>query len=276
MRASEAIAAGRQFAPAGSSAAELLLELRDRGRAAPGDEAALVELQPYLVIAAEQAVEGLRVDEARRLVDLLARMDPVAPALPRLRTALATVRAVPEAPAPARPVGPVPALPAAVAARSPAAGAAAPDAPVASARPTAQSTATAPAAVAGAPPASASTLAAAGPVPAAAPSPAVRLAQSQAVEAAPEPVRAVPALRLVQDAAPRYPARAQPRRLDGRVELMFTVQPDGSVSDLRVVEAQPAGIFDQAALQAARRWRFAPIAAATTTSRALRFTPPPG
>jgi protein TonB len=89
-------------------------------------------------------------------------------------------------------------------------------------------------------------------------------------------MRVAPALRLVQDAQPRYPARALDRRLDGRVELMFTVRPDGSVADLRVVDAQPAGVFDQAALQAARRWRFAPIPVATTTTRALRFAPPRG
>jgi protein TonB len=66
------------------------------------------------------------------------------------------------------------------------------------------------------------------------------------------------------------------RRIEGRVELMFTVLPDGRVTDLRVVDAQPSQVFDECALAAARHWRFAPIPAAVTTTRALRVAPPRG
>lgn len=268
-RAAEAMAERRYFTPAGASAAELLLELRARGRTTTGDEAALGELQPYLVIAVEQAIERREPEEAARLLGLLRRVDATAPALPRLDAAVAGARN------------------AAVAARATAeratAAAAATTAPV----PTPPASRAVAATIApAADPARAPRATAAAPATAAPPqsvpsepvqAPTVVAARPAPAEAETEaPARAAPALRLVQDARPRYPARALDRRIDGRVEIMFTVLPDGSVSDLRVVDAQPAGMFEQAALQAARRWRFAPIASATTTSRSLRFTPPPG
>lgn len=259
-RATAAMAEGRLFAPAGDNAAELLLELRQRGRAAAGDVVALSELQPYLVIAVEQAVERRTADEAQRLVDLLVRLDDDAPAIPRLRTAVQDAR---EAAAGVR------AEAERIASTAPRA------TPVNPAtRPVPPTTLAPPASVApAADPVAVSLQPAPQPVPMvdgpSAPAPATRLP-------AEPPLRVAPALRLVQDVQPRYPARALERRVDGRVELMFTVRPDGSVADLRVVDAAPAGVFDQAALQAARRWRFAPIPVAATTTRALRFTPPQG
>lgn len=272
-RAGEAMAARRFFAPAGDNAAELLLELRERGRSEGGDAAALAELQPYLVIAAEQAVERRDAAEAQRLVDLLARIDADAPAIPRLRTAVQEARTA-----------------VVVAVRAAEAGSSTPDVAQGLAEP-ARATPPAPAG------ARAAATAAATPPAAVAPAQAPAAQEAQDAQAAVRPVatgeplspsaggaapadaapmRVAPALRLVQDAQPRYPARALDRRLDGRVELMFTVRPDGSIADLRIVDARPAGVFDQAALQAARRWRFAPIPVATTTTRALRFSPPQG
>lgn len=58
-------------------------------------------------------------------------------------------------------------------------------------------------------------------------------------------------------AEPRYPYRARQREIEGRVELEFVVSESGHVRDARVVNAQPEGVFEDAALQAVRRWRFA-------------------
>lgn len=58
---------------------------------------------------------------------------------------------------------------------------------------------------------------------------------------------------------PEYPAAALRRLVSGWVDLEFTVMPDGSVADIRVVEAQPRNVFDAAAISALRRWRFAPV-----------------
>jgi protein TonB len=57
---------------------------------------------------------------------------------------------------------------------------------------------------------------------------------------------------------PRYPPRAEARGIEGWVLLEITVTPAGTVSDAKVVDASPKEIFDQAALEAIRRWRFKP------------------
>ena len=53
----------------------------------------------------------------------------------------------------------------------------------------------------------------------------------------------------------------------------FTVAADGSVSNARVVRADPPRVFDREALTAVRRWRFEPMDAPITTRRTIGFTP---
>ncbi|MEJ2611572.1 MAG: energy transducer TonB [Candidatus Thiodiazotropha sp.] len=67
-------------------------------------------------------------------------------------------------------------------------------------------------------------------------------------------VEPVPKMRF----PPRYPQRALVRGVEGRVVLKFTINQDGSVSDATVIESEPAGYFEQAALRAIRRWQFHP------------------
>jgi protein TonB len=57
---------------------------------------------------------------------------------------------------------------------------------------------------------------------------------------------------------PQYPRRALARRLEGWVELVFEVDSRGQVQPetIRVVAAQPEGVFDRAARRAIARWRF--------------------
>lgn len=58
---------------------------------------------------------------------------------------------------------------------------------------------------------------------------------------------------------PQYPREAQMQGIEGYVRIEFTINPDGSVSDARVIDAQPRrGIFDREALRAISRWRFRP------------------
>ena len=57
---------------------------------------------------------------------------------------------------------------------------------------------------------------------------------------------------------PRYPQRALMRHVEGKVVLKFTINPDGSVSDATVIEAEPPGYFEQSALRAIGRWQFHP------------------
>ena len=57
---------------------------------------------------------------------------------------------------------------------------------------------------------------------------------------------------------PVYPRRALTRGIEGFVLLEFTVTASGSVADPIVVEAEPPGIFDRAAVQAALRFKYQP------------------
>ncbi len=58
--------------------------------------------------------------------------------------------------------------------------------------------------------------------------------------------------------APAYPSKARNMGIDGKVVLRFLVGPDGHVSRPGVLEAHPAGYFEQSAMDAVSRWRFKP------------------
>jgi protein TonB len=57
---------------------------------------------------------------------------------------------------------------------------------------------------------------------------------------------------------PEYPPRAKQQRIEGYVIVEFTITPSGTVTDLRVIESQPSYVFDEAVLNAVRRWRYNP------------------
>ena len=65
-------------------------------------------------------------------------------------------------------------------------------------------------------------------------------------------------LRVLKRIPPIYPARALLRKIEGWVRLELTIDTEGQVADARVLDADPKGVFDKAALKAARRWRFEP------------------
>jgi len=63
-------------------------------------------------------------------------------------------------------------------------------------------------------------------------------------------------LKVRRYVAPRYPRNALTRRVAGWVEVGFTVDASGRTRDVRVLNAEPPGMFDDAALAAVNRWRF--------------------
>lgn len=63
---------------------------------------------------------------------------------------------------------------------------------------------------------------------------------------------------VVKSHTPEYPIRAQRSKVEGQVELNFTVTTTGEVKDAVVVRAEPADTFDDAALRSIRRWKFKP------------------
>ncbi|MEJ2159513.1 MAG: energy transducer TonB [Chromatiales bacterium] len=58
--------------------------------------------------------------------------------------------------------------------------------------------------------------------------------------------------------APIYPRRALSRGIEGWVLLEFTVTKAGTVTDVRVLESEPPGIFDKAASEAASKFKYKP------------------
>jgi protein TonB len=257
--AAEALRSQHTYAPAGDNAVEYYLALRDKAPVEATVANALQELQPYVLIAAEQAMAGGELTEAQRLLELLARVDAQAPALPRLRAGLEAARA---------------------AQTQRLAELKAEDRRLAQQRATALANAAKPAAPAPIAPAPAATAASAAPAPppvAAVPAPAP--VEPIAVAAPPPAPRrgeatARPLPRLISDSAPRYPLSALNRRIEGSVQIAFVIQPDGSVTAVRLLSSTPPGVFDEAALAAVSRWRFEAGGQRVPTSRTLSFRLP--
>lgn len=63
---------------------------------------------------------------------------------------------------------------------------------------------------------------------------------------------------LVASAPPEYPFAARSRNQSGTVTVRFLVVEDGSVAEVRVLAADPPGVFEASVLRAVRRWRLTP------------------
>ena len=72
---------------------------------------------------------------------------------------------------------------------------------------------------------------------------------TDAVDDPPRPQRTV---------APTYPARARKKGTTGEVRLSLLVGVDGRVRDVRVLSADPPGVFDDAAIAAVKQWTYTP------------------
>ena len=253
-RAERALAAGRILAPAGDNAIEHYLDACAQPSERVRARAALAELQPYVLIAAEQAIARGDGREAARLQALIARIDSGAPALPRLRAGLDALVREQEA---------RDADGAATAMPSPAAGA--PAAAVERIGATA------------APEPVTSPTHAPEPPPAAAPATATVQAPPPSALPTPPASRGVEARtpRLLQDAQPRYPLPALRARIEGEAQVAFTIQPDGSVRNARLLSSTPPGMFEASALAVAQRWRFEATGRAHDSRRTVHFRLPP-
>jgi TonB family protein len=84
-------------------------------------------------------------------------------------------------------------------------------------------------------------------------------------------------LTLLKSVQPVYPFTAQGRRLEGWVDVEFTVSEAGKVKDVAVRAASTPGVFEDAALKAVAQWRYQPILrdarpAPVRTQIRIRFT----
>ncbi len=258
--ASKALAENRIYAPGGDNAVEYYLALRDKQPNDPTVTSALTDLMPYTLIATEQSIAREDFAEAQRLSALIEKANPKAPALPRLKQSIATTQKAAadrvmtdaakaetdaqvrllEQQRQAQQAEQQKAAAEALAAEQRQAATRAEAERVAAA----EREATQPAAT---PPAR----------PAATPPPRPAAAELQIVSAPP----------------PRYPPDALRSGTGGEVLVEITVGTDGSVTNARVVRATPPRVFDREALNAVRRWQFAPIDSVTTTRRTIAFNP---
>ena len=282
--AAKAYGENRLYAPAGNNAMEYYLALRDKQPGDAGASSALTDLLPMTVIATEQGITREDFGEAKRLAALIEKADAQHPALTRLKAAITSsetatlqraetqkLTAEEEAKRQADIVkqreedqrkqqeqqrqqaaaGTQPAA-AAVATQTPA------QQQAAAAEAERQRVAEAERQRAAAAAAEQQRQAAAAAQPAAQPA---RAASSE--------------LRAIAQPGPRYPQAAQRAGATGSVQVEFTVASDGSVGNVRVVGSdaprQYQREFEREATAAVKRWRFQPVAEATTTRRTISF-----
>jgi len=220
----------RYVAPAGNNAYEYYLRVLDKEPANQIAKDALREMFPFATPIVETDINGNSLDEATREIDLLAKADPSNYTLTILRGKLdAKKKQAEKEQAQAAAAAAAAAAKAAAAAQAPAA-----TAPVASAPPPPAATPAPPKPAAAAPP----------PV-AEAPAPAAPVGETHAAQ-------------LVKSAAPAYPPEAVRAHKDGWVQVEFTVDANGQVTDAKVATADPPRLFNTAALDAVRRWTFKP------------------
>ncbi len=234
----------RFVAPPGNNALEYYLKLLEKQPNNQTAKDALREMFPFATGAVETTINAGGLDEATRVINLLSKADPSNYTLTILRskldakkkqvdrdqavaTAAAAAAATRQSQQQAAAAAPAPASAAAAPAPAPAQAAAPPPAETAAAPPPA--------------PRPASTTASATPAPAAA----AAGGETRAAE-------------VVKTSPPDYPPDAVRKHQEGWVEVEFTVMPDGSVANATVVNANPARIFNSAALRAVERWTFKP------------------
>lgn len=58
--------------------------------------------------------------------------------------------------------------------------------------------------------------------------------------------------------APDYPPTALRRGIEGHVDLIFDVAPSGKTENIRVLDAQPEGVFEKAAIRTLGKWKYRP------------------
>ena len=280
--ASKAYGENRLYAPAGNNAMEYYLALRDKAPADAGASSALTDLLPMTVIATEQGIAREDYVEAKRLAALIEKADAQHPALARLKTAITSSETA------ALQRAETQKLTAEEEAKRQAEllkqreedqrkqqeqarqQAAATAAQPAAAQPaTAQSNAAAEAERQRAAEAERQRAAAA----------AAEQQRQAAAAAQPAAQPSRPAasseLRAIAQPGPRYPQAAQRAGATGSVQVEFTVASDGSVGNVRVVGSDAPRLyqreFEREATAAVKRWRFQPVAEATTTRRTISF-----
>lgn len=81
--------------------------------------------------------------------------------------------------------------------------------------------------------------------------------QTQQTSGSDEDVVSASTLKRTHTVGPTWPAAAA--GVEGWVRLRFTLLPDGTVTDIEVKEAHPAGLFETSAVDALKQWTYEPV-----------------
>lgn len=65
-------------------------------------------------------------------------------------------------------------------------------------------------------------------------------------------------LTIISRIPPIYPFRAKAKAIEGWVSVEFTVNEQGRVEDIKIIDAEPEKIFDDSVIQCLAAWRFKP------------------
>nr|WP_320194218.1 TonB family protein [uncultured Desulfobacter sp.] len=65
-------------------------------------------------------------------------------------------------------------------------------------------------------------------------------------------------LTVISRIPPVYPFRAKAKAIEGWVSVEFTVNEQGRVEDIKILDAEPKKIFDESVMQCVAAWRFKP------------------
>lgn len=77
----------------------------------------------------------------------------------------------------------------------------------------------------------------------------------------------------VRTPQPSYPREAARSGVTGEVTVEISIAANGTVTDVRVIRAQPRGQFDRAVLTTVRGWQFEPMDRPATLTRTFTFRP---
>src|SRR5581483_9393798 len=72
-------------------------------------------------------------------------------------------------------------------------------------------------------------------------------------------------------ARPQIPEWAYKRGIEGWVECVFTVMPNGRVRDVKIVDAQPKGVFEAAAIESISNWIYPEYPKARQVKQRVEF-----
>lgn len=72
-------------------------------------------------------------------------------------------------------------------------------------------------------------------------------------------------------ARPQIPEWAYKRGIEGWVECSFTVMPNGHVREVKIIDAQPKGVFEAAAVESISNWIYAEYPKARQVKQRVEF-----